>query len=74
MSSSSLSLTLPICVWNDGSHAYSFKIWWKARDKEGGEGVRVIVQDTEKEGWGNRGIAFIPYVDNADKPQVVDTV
>lgn len=62
MTLSSSPLMLSTCVWKDGSHAYSFRIWWEARNKEGDEGVEGIVENTEKEGWGNKGRAFIPYV------------
>lgn len=34
----------------------------KQETKRGDEGVEGIVENTEKEGWGNKGRAFIPYV------------
>lgn len=62
------------CAWKDGSHAYSFRIWWEMKDKERDEGEEGIVEDKEKEGWWNRGLAFIPYEVSVNKPQVVDAV
>lgn len=38
MTFSSSSLICSTCVWKDGSHAYSFKIWWEPKDK-GAKGI-----------------------------------